>query len=179
MPPVQRHARATGPDYESCWCRGARGPRDGGAHLRHPRRHRRPIGRPSCRSARTHRADGPTPPRRNLANSHSDVSQPQRSPSFPHAQIAALISVFGPLTAAGVNPARDIGPRIVASVTFSAHDLLAYSMPDSQPSLRRAAGSRLGVACLHRLLGVRARPGDRRSSWRRCVPRALPARRFE
>jgi len=30
--------------------------------------------------------------------------------------VAVLISVFGPLTCAGFNPARDVGPRIVASL---------------------------------------------------------------
>jgi len=38
------------------------------------------------------------------------------APALIGLAVAMLISIFGPLTCAGFNPARDLGPRIVAAL---------------------------------------------------------------
>ena len=81
----------------------------------------------------------------------SEINQKSLAPEFrllTGFTVAALISLFAPLTQAGWNPARDFGPRVVAyfagwggdSHTGPARRLLGvHSGPDAGRSARRGA----------------------------------------
>ena len=51
-----------------------------------------------------------------VTDPRNQTALPAPAPIIVGAAVASLISIFGPLTQAGLNPARDFGPRIVASV---------------------------------------------------------------